>query len=75
MSELVDRSPGRRRNWLRLRAEGDELRHLAESPSGRVLLAAVIGVAVLTLAGLAALFRTAGTRRRSRSRVRCPARS
>jgi uncharacterized membrane protein len=56
MSELVERSPGHRRKWLRLRAEGDELRHLAESPSGRLLLAAVIGVAVLTIAGLAALF-------------------
>jgi uncharacterized membrane protein len=56
MSELLEGRPGRRREWLRLRAEGDELRHLAASPSGRVLLAAAIGVAVLTLAGLAALF-------------------
>jgi uncharacterized membrane protein len=56
MSELVEARPGRRRNWLRLRAEGDELRHLAASSSGRVLLAAVLGIAVLTLIGLAALF-------------------
>jgi uncharacterized membrane protein len=56
MSEFVEARPGRRRTRLRLRAEGDELRHLAGSRSGRVLLAAVVGVALLTLAGLAILF-------------------
>jgi uncharacterized membrane protein len=56
MSAVVDESPRRRRARWRLRAEGDELRHLIDSRSGRVLVAAVVGVAVLTLVGLAALF-------------------
>jgi uncharacterized membrane protein len=52
MSELVS---NRRARW-RLRAEGDELNHLLATRSGRVLVAAVVGVAIFTLAGLAALW-------------------
>jgi uncharacterized membrane protein len=52
MSELA--SP-RRARW-RLRAEGDELRHLLATRSGRMLVAAVVAVAVLTLIGLVALW-------------------
>jgi uncharacterized membrane protein len=56
MSELASDRPGRRRAWPRLRAEGDELRHLVGTRSGRVLVAAVVAVAILTLAGLLALW-------------------
>jgi len=56
MSEIVGHRPDGRRARLRLRAEGDELRHLVASPSGKVLVAAAVGVAVLTLAGLLALW-------------------
>jgi uncharacterized membrane protein len=52
MSELVSD----RRAWWRLRAEGDELRHLLATRSGRVLVAAVVAVALFTLAGLAVLW-------------------
>jgi uncharacterized membrane protein len=52
MSELVS---DRRARW-RLRAEGDELRHLLATRSGRVLVAAVVAVALFTLAGLAVLW-------------------
>jgi uncharacterized membrane protein len=56
MSEIVGHRPDGRRAWLRLRAEGDELRHLVASPSGKVLVAAAVAVAVLTVAGLLALW-------------------
>jgi uncharacterized membrane protein len=41
---------------LRLRAEGDELRHLLVSGAGRLLVAAVGAIALLTVAGLLALW-------------------
>jgi uncharacterized membrane protein len=53
---MIRTRPARRRAWLRLRAEGDELRHLLGSPSGRVLVGLAVGVAALTLVGLAALW-------------------
>jgi uncharacterized membrane protein len=43
-------------NRWRLRAEGDDLRHLLATRSGRSLVAAVAAVALFTLAGLAALW-------------------
>jgi uncharacterized membrane protein len=52
MSELVS---DRRARW-RLRAEGDELKHLLATRSGRVLVAAVVAVAIFTIAGLAVLW-------------------
>src|ERR1044072_6886876 len=52
MAELVS---DRRARW-RLRAEGDELHHLLATRSGRVLVAAVVAVALFTLAGLAVLW-------------------
>src|SRR4051812_40130505 len=45
-----------RRRWPRLRAEGDEPRHLLATRSGRVLVASVAAVAIFTLVGLLALW-------------------
>jgi uncharacterized membrane protein len=56
MSEIAGPRAGRRRVRLRLRAEGDELRHLLGSTSGRTLVGVVLAVAVLTLVGLVALW-------------------
>lgn len=56
MSEVAANRLARRRAWLRLRAEGDELRHLVGSPSGRLLVGLAIAVAALTLLGLVALW-------------------
>jgi uncharacterized membrane protein len=42
--------------WLRLRAEGDDLRHLLDSRGGRSLAGAVVAIAVLTVVGLLALW-------------------
>jgi uncharacterized membrane protein len=55
MSGLVSDPPRPAGRW-RLRAEGDDLRHLLATRSGRGLVAAVAAVAVLTLAGLAVLW-------------------
>jgi uncharacterized membrane protein len=55
MSGLVSDPPRPGTRW-RLRAEGDDLRHLLATRSGRGLVAAVAAVAVLTLAGLAVLW-------------------
>jgi uncharacterized membrane protein len=56
MSEIVGQAAGRRRARLRLRAEGDELRHLLGSASGRALVGTVLAIGVLTLIGLVALW-------------------
>jgi uncharacterized membrane protein len=47
---------GRRRAPLRLRAEGDEIRHLLTTSAGRLLVGAVAAIAALTLIGLLALW-------------------
>ena len=46
----------RRPEWLRLRAEGDDVRHLLSSRAGRCLVGAVVAIAALTVAGLIALW-------------------
>jgi uncharacterized membrane protein len=56
MSSASARQLGRRLTWLRLRGDGDELRHLLATGAGRVLVALVAGIAVLTLVGLLALW-------------------
>ena len=53
---MVDAPLGRRRSRFRLRADGDEIRHLLGAPAGRLLVLTVAGIAALTLAGLAALW-------------------
>jgi uncharacterized membrane protein len=45
-----------RPRWLRLRAEGDELRHLLATGAGRLLVGAVATIAALTVIGLLALW-------------------
>jgi uncharacterized membrane protein len=45
-----------RPKWLRLRAEGDEIRHLLGTPGGRVLVTAVGAICALTLVGVLALW-------------------
>jgi uncharacterized membrane protein len=45
-----------RRRWLRLRAEGDEIRHLLGTGAGRVLVGAVGAICALTLVGVLALW-------------------
>lgn len=47
---------GRRRVSLRLRAEGDELRHLVTTRAGRILVGAVGAIAALTVVGLLLLW-------------------
>lgn len=42
--------------WLRLRAEGDDIRHLLNSRVGRSLAGAVAAIAALTVVGLVALW-------------------
>jgi uncharacterized membrane protein len=56
MADSCDVPLGRRGSWLRLRAEGDEIRHLLGTSAGRLLVFAVAGIAALTLVGLAALW-------------------
>ncbi len=46
----------RRPEWLRLRAEGDDVRHLLTSRAGRLLAGAVAVIAALTVVGLLALW-------------------
>jgi uncharacterized membrane protein len=46
----------RRPTWPRLRADGDEARHLLVSRSGRLLVGAVVAIALFTVIGLAALW-------------------
>ena len=45
-----------RPKWLRLRAEGDEIRHLLGTAGGRVLVGTVGAICALTLVGLLALW-------------------
>jgi uncharacterized membrane protein len=45
-----------RPRWLRLRAEGDEIRHLLGTAGGRLLVAAVAVICAFTLIGLLALW-------------------
>jgi uncharacterized membrane protein len=54
----MDAVPARRMlpRGLRLRAEGDEIRHLLASRGGRILVGAVAGICALTLVGLLALW-------------------
>jgi uncharacterized membrane protein len=56
MADSYDVPAVRRGSWLRLRAEGDEIRHLLGTGAGRLLVFTVAGIAVLTLVGLAALW-------------------
>lgn len=56
----MDGVPARRSlprpRWLRLRAEGDEIRHLLGTEAGRLLVGAVAAIAGLTIVGLLALW-------------------
>jgi uncharacterized membrane protein len=54
----MEAAPARRTlpRRLRLRAEGDEIRHLLASRGGRILVGAVAGICALTLVGLLALW-------------------
>ena len=45
-----------RPKWLRLRAEGDEIRHLLATGAGRLLVGAVSAICALTVIGLLALW-------------------
>jgi uncharacterized membrane protein len=56
MSDVVGERLARRRPWLRLRAEGDEIRHLLDSRSGRLLVGLAAAIAALTVIGLLALW-------------------
>ena len=56
MASASAQRAGRRRASLRLRAEGDEIRHLLATGAGRLLVIAVAAIAALTLAGLLALW-------------------
>jgi uncharacterized membrane protein len=56
MAQPVDVPIVRRGSWLRLRAEGDEIRHLLGTRTGRLLVFAVAGIAALTLIGVLALW-------------------
>jgi uncharacterized membrane protein len=56
MASASAQRTGRRRVSLRLRAEGDEIRHLLATGAGRLLVATVGAIAVVTVVGLLALW-------------------
>lgn len=56
MDGVPARRPLPRPRWLRLRAEGDEIRHLLGTGAGRLLVGAVAAICGLTVIGLLALW-------------------
>jgi uncharacterized membrane protein len=56
MASASAQRAGRRRAPLRLRADGDEIRHLLGTGAGRLLVVGVAAIAALTLIGLLALW-------------------